>query len=81
MSNAEKYLNVFTETFEIAPEEAESLEYQGIAAWDSVGHMNLVSAVEKAFDIMMLTDDIIDLSSFEKGKEILASKYDVNFEE
>ena len=31
----------------------------------------LVATLEDAFDIMMEMDDIIDLSSFEKGKEIL----------
>jgi len=38
--------------------------------------MSLIAALEDAFDIMVDMDDIIDLSSFEKGKEILA-KYDV----
>ena len=32
--------------------------------------MSLIAALEEAFDIMMDTDDIIDLSSYEKGKEI-----------
>lgn len=76
MNNLEKYTNVFTETFEITEEETKNLKYQDIKAWDSVGHMGLVAKLEEAFDIMMETDDIIDLSSFEKGKEILA-KYDV----
>ena len=40
--------------------------------------MSLVAALEDEFDIMIDTDDIIDLSSFEKGKEILA-KYGVEF--
>ena len=36
--------------------------------------------VASAFDIMMDTDDIIDLSSYEKGKEILAKDdYGVEF--
>ena len=76
MTNLEKYTNVFTETFSVSEEVAKNLKYQSIPAWDSVGHMGLVSALEDAFDIMMDTDDIIDLSSFEKGKEIMA-KYDV----
>ncbi len=79
MTNKEKYVNAFTETFDITPEEAEGLQYSGIAAWDSVGHMTLVAALEDAFDIMMDTDDIIDFSSFEKGMEILSEKYDVEF--
>ncbi|RKJ68105.1 acyl carrier protein [Roseburia sp. 1XD42-69] len=79
MSNSEKYLKVFVDTLEIRSEEAEGLKYNSIANWDSVGHMNLVAALEDAFDIMMDTDDIIDFSSFEKGKEILASNYSIEF--
>jgi acyl carrier protein len=80
MTNLEKYTNVFVETFEITAEEAQGLKYQDIDAWDSVGHMGLISALEEAFDIMMDTDDIIDLNSFEKGKEILSkSEYGVEF--
>ena len=79
MSNYEKYLNLFVETFSVTAEEAEKLEYQGIAAWDSVGHMGLIAAIEDCFDIMMDTDDIIDLSSFAKGKEILSKNYNIEF--
>lgn len=78
MNNLEKYDNAFMESFEIAKDQLAGLEYQAIQAWDSVGHMGLVAALEDAFDIMMDTDDIIDLSSYEKGKEILG-KYDVEF--
>lgn len=76
MTNLEKYNKAFMETFEIDESQLPGLEYQGIATWDSVGHMALIAALEGAFDIMMDTDDIIDLSSYEKGKEIL-KKYDV----
>ena len=76
MTNLEKYTQAFTTTFNVTPEQAVKLEYQSIKEWDSVGHMQLIAALEDAFDIMMDTDDIIDLSSFEKGKEIL-KKYDV----
>ena len=76
MSNLEKYNKAFTETLGISDDELQGLEYQGISQWDSVGHMGLVSAIEDEFDIMMDTDDIIDFSSYEKGKEIL-KKYDV----
>lgn len=78
MNNYETYVNAFVTTFEVEAGEAEGLKYQSIPAWDSVGHMSLIAALEEAFDIMMDTDDIIDLSSFEKGKEIMA-KYDVEF--
>lgn len=79
MDNSQKYLDIFVETFEIKQEEASGLKYQDIQAWDSVGHMNLVSSLEHEFDIMMDTEDIIDFNSFEKGKEILSAKYGVLF--
>lgn len=78
MTNLEKYTNVFVETLQVTAEQCETLKYQGVELWDSVGHMTLVAAIEDAFDIMLDTDDIIDFSSFEKGKEIL-KKYDVEF--
>lgn len=74
MSNLEKYNEAFVNSFEITEEKLSGLKYQDIAAWDSVGHMTLIAALEEAFDIMMDTDDIIDLSSYEKGKEILAKE-------
>lgn len=79
MTNVEKYNHAFVESLEISVDELEGLQYQGITAWDSVGHMGLIAAIEDAFDIMMDTDDIIDLSSYEKGKEILTKNYNIEF--
>lgn len=76
--NLEKYTNAFCQAFEIDGDKAKTLEFQAIDAWDSVGHMGLIAQIEEAFDIMMEPDDIVDLSSFEKGKEILA-KYNIKF--
>lgn len=76
MTNLEKYNGVFCETFGIGEDKLEGLTYQSITEWDSVGHMQLIAAIEDAFDIMIDTDDIIDLNSYEKGKELL-SKYDI----
>ena len=80
MNNTEKYNNAFMETFEITEDVLPGLKYQDITAWDSVGHMSLIAALEDAFDIMMDTDDIIDFSSYERGKEILSKEdYGVEF--
>ncbi len=76
MTNREKYENAFSEALGIEPAQAKGLEYQGIQEWDSIGHMELVSALEDAFGIEMETDDIVDFSSYDKGIEIL-SKYGV----
>jgi acyl carrier protein len=65
------------EAFELPSDEGvESLAYQSIQLWDSVGHMSLMAMLEANFDIMLDTDDMIDFASFEKGREIL-KKYDV----
>ena len=79
MTNLEKYNGVFCKSFEITEDKLAGLKYQDIELWDSVGHMTLVANLEDVFDIMMETDDIIDLSSYEKGQEILANNYDVDF--
>ena len=76
MTNLDKYNQAFVEAFGVNETELEGLSYKGIPAWDSVGHMSLVAAFEETFDIMIETDDILDFSSYEKGKEML-KKYGV----
>jgi acyl carrier protein len=75
MSNRDNYQSVFKESFQYEGD-VEQLEYQGIAEWDSVGHMQLMAALEETFGIELDVDDIIDFSSFKKGISILA-KYKV----
>ena len=79
MNNLERYTKVFIDTFDISEEQAVTLKYQDITAWDSIGHMDLIASLEDEFDILMDSNDIIDFSSFEKGKEILEKNYQVEF--
>lgn len=76
MTNLVKYNAIFVETFEVSEDILSGYKYQDTPSWDSVGHMSMIAALEETFDIMMDTEDIIDFSSWEKGKEIL-KKYDV----
>lgn len=76
MSNLEKYNEIFKETLNVSDDMLADLKYQDIKEWDSVGHISLIAELEDTFDIEIDTDDIIDFSSYEKGKDILA-KYDV----
>jgi len=77
LTNREKYDRVFMECFHLAKEMLnESLVYQSVPTWDSVGHMAMIAALEERFEIMIETDDVIDFGSYLKGKEILA-KYNV----
>ncbi len=56
----------------------DELAYNSIPEWDSVAHMTLVAQIEEEYDILLDTDDIIDMSSVGKAKQILA-KYGINF--
>ena len=76
MSNSEKYSKVFTKTFSIDKSKLKKLKYQSTPQWDSVGHMSMIGALEDVFKITFEMDDIIDFSSFEKGKKIL-KKYKI----
>ena len=49
----------------------ESAEYGVTAGWDSMAHMQLITEIESVFDVMLNTDEVISLSSFERAKEIL----------
>lgn len=78
MENLEIYNKAFIESFGITEDKLFGLKYQDIMEWDSVGHMGLMAALEEAFNIEMEIDDIIDFSSYQKGKEILV-KYKIIF--
>ena len=80
MTNLEKYRNAFVEGLGVSAEQVDGLTFQSVPQWDSIGHMGLIAALEEAFDIVFDTDDIVDFSSFEKGKEIL-KKYEVVIEQ
>ena len=77
MNNLEKYKKTFFESLSInASIFNENIKYNEVPEWDSIGHMTLMSGLEDAFKITIETDDIIDFSSYKKGKEIL-KKYKV----
>jgi acyl carrier protein len=79
MVNIERLRNVFRKSLELADDApVDALEYRAIPQWDSLAHMSLVAAIEDEFDVMVDTDDVIDLSSFAKAQEIL-EKLGVSF--
>jgi acyl carrier protein len=75
MSNIERLRVAFRTALGLPDDYAvDSLEYRGIEKWDSLAHMSLVAEIEDAFDVMIDTDDVIDMSSFDKAREILSKK-------
>ena len=77
MSNEDIYNAAFAESFNIVNRDLNSLEYQSIDDWDSVGHMILISAIESKFNIFMDPEDILDFTSYKKGIDIL-HKYGID---
>ena len=79
MNNYEKLVGAFTSSLGISEDLVnDNLEYNGISEWYSIAHMTLIAELESIFDIMLDTDQIIDMSSVAKAKEILLT-HDVNF--
>ena len=50
----------------------DDLRYASIPEWDSIAHMSVVAALEDAHGVMIDMDDVIDMSSVGKAREILA---------
>ena len=68
----QKLKEIFADALSISIETInDGLEYKSISEWDSTAHMVLVASIEDAFDIMLDTDDVVDMSSFAKAKEII----------
>ncbi|HJN06324.1 MAG TPA: acyl carrier protein [Bacteroidales bacterium] len=73
-----KYDQAFMTAFDIGDAAlGPDLKYESIQEWDSIGHMGLIAELEDSLDISMEMDDIIDFSSYEKGKEII-KKYNID---
>lgn len=79
MSNIERYNKVFCDVMQVDEEKLIDLRFKEHEYWDSVGHMTLIAALEEEFDIMLETEDLMSIKSYQEGKEILSSKYDIVF--
>lgn len=79
MNNLEKYNSIFVDTFGV-DEGSLGADFtsEAVENWDSIGHMNLMAAIEEEFDIMLEDDDLMAFQSYEQGQEIL-KKYGVEF--
>jgi len=72
-ANEAKLQAAFREALELAPDhDVTALAFRTIRAWDSVGHMQLIAAIEAAFDLMLDADDVLALTSYATAREIVA---------
>jgi acyl carrier protein len=77
MENIETYNEAFVHVFGAqASDLNDNYGKDTVEEWDSVHQLSLMAELEEAFDIMFDPEDIMEMTSYAKGKEILA-KYDV----
>ena len=79
MTNIEKYNDIFKKMFRVSDDELESLVYKETPEWNSMAQIALVSEIESEFGVDFDTDDIFQLKSYVIGKDMLATKFDVEF--
>jgi len=77
MGNIEKYNNAFVQVFGARIEDLnDDYGKETVSEWDSVHQLSLIAQMEDAFDIMFDPEDIMEMTSYAKGKELL-KKYEV----
>ncbi len=71
------YDKCFIETLNITEEDLGETLVLKSPKWGALKHMTLITKIEHCLGIIFDTRDIIEFSSYEKGKEIL-KKYEVD---
>jgi hypothetical protein len=56
----------------------EELTYGHADGWDSIAHMQLVVAIERAFGIMLDTEDVVGMSSYRVARRILRDNHGID---
>ena len=77
MTNLEKLNSIFCEVFNVKKSALDNgFDKCNIEGWDSVRQLSLSTAVEDEFDIMLDAEDILEFTSYDNVKRILA-KYEI----
>lgn len=72
MTNLEKYNRVLMDTFDLdITSISNDLNVLNVDAWDSMGQMQLATAIEENFGIALDEEDILYLTSYKDGLDIL----------
>ena len=77
MTNLEKLNAIFCEVFSVEESALNSeFDKNSVEGWDSVRQLSLTSSVEDEFDIMLDAEDILEFTSYDNAKAIMA-KYEI----
>ena len=65
---------VVSRVFGVEPQSLdESSTPESVEGWDSMGHVNLVTALEQHFNVSIDIDDVMEMGSVGKIREILVA--------
>ena len=77
MTNLEKLNKIFCEVFSVEEATLNSeFNKDNVEGWDSVRQLSLTASVEDEFDIMLDAEDILEFTSYDNAKQVLA-KYEI----
>ena len=74
----EKYNQVFINIFNVEETELSELMYNETPEWNSMAQIALVSSIEEMFNVDLDMEDIYSLTTYDKGKQLLKSKFGIN---
>ncbi len=75
MNPEEKLKTLFKEIFQVPGEDfSDDLTPDTVKEWDSVSHLVLFTALEDEFGIRIRSDELIELTSVKKIKDLLAGR-------
>ena len=64
MNTFERLRDAIAQTLEISPDTiAQTSTHEDLAGWDSLGHVNLMMALEQTFDVQLDVEDFPKLNS------------------
>jgi acyl carrier protein len=78
MTNIEKLNKIFCEVFSVEESALNTIfDKCTVDGWDSVHQLSLTTSIEDEFDIMFDAEDILEFTSYDNAKAILA-KYGIS---
>lgn len=70
----EQLKEVFAEALDIEIDEIEEDSSQdNLEDWDSLGHLNLISEIEKTFKVKITMDEVMAMTTYAKVKEVVST--------
>ncbi len=71
MSLSQSLSDIFREVFNFKGELEDDLNPSSVPGWDSVAHIAMVEAIESHFDVRFTTEEMVEMTSVKKIKDVL----------